>query len=155
MIFMVDVNKELAQAILKELPDDYVENPLETYQQYHQRQLFKLTDSLNQIEDDFVAGLELIYEKLESVDLGDEEKPQLPILEEIGLMFEAKSHQVEEKGENLSIRLQDYAEISSKGMANLFMAATPLLDEKDQERAPKAFHALTMLNPAVAIFWLN
>jgi len=151
---MVEVDKELVKAIIKEMADDYKENPFETYQQQQQRQLLKLADGLNKLSDDFVAGLTAIYDKLDSIDLGDEQRPELPNVAEIGLRLQAKSNEIEDKVETIK-QLQDYAGITDEGLAYLCKAAFLLLHEQDLERAPKAFNALILLNSDVALFWLG
>jgi predicted Zn-dependent protease len=146
---MGDSVRDMAKKIQEEMGDDYRENPLETYQQYHQRRLLQISAQINEIGNDFAEGLIALYSRLPEIRQvdGKDKLPEMPPLTQVS---EAMLNVAESDKQ-----LQEIAGLSDEAMAMLFESARLFLQEENYREAQRAFECLTLLNSRVGLFWIG
>lgn len=147
--------KEIAKAILHEIGNDYIPSPLETYQQDQQRRLLQIQSEVDNVEKDFINGMEMLLEKLSTMEFEEAEKEDIPSFDSIIQAFTEPNEDMQKRMDknDESLTMQEIAGLSDSAMTKLFHAAWELVNKDTNSSAPIAFGALVTLNPNIGLFW--
>lgn len=152
------INNELdllANTLLGEMADDYVENPLISRKLHDSRKSLSSIANLDLFLDEVVEGLFNIYEKLPNLE-PSESLVLIPSLNKVCHFLRTSNHKLQELiDRGIEPRLRNLMGFTDEMLGQLYLGAILLLEEDSPEKAVKAMRAMTAIEPYVGFFWLT